>query len=352
MKRIFAILLCISMIMTFGACGANTEGTEETKLSGHKEETSEQGYEETAGILDTGKKAPSEELIMQDLCNALEDKIGSAEVTKVETVKSLTEESSFYIVMTTDVASKYADWVFEVKMYYTKYDQGWMLDHVEWVSEEFLLVRAPSREEMVELAKGYLSNHESERLRALADIQGGEVILIAPPDAKPNTRPTTEEMLKSGTVIFEWECESYHNDQGYVDAIYRSKWIYSNGTWVLMEDSDSKIEEIYSVTRINVDISGSWPLLNGNTVTISDFTGKSFTANWDGNDIVFQRQEAPQLKTQSRYFTDASENYRIDFSLSKSGGSSIAMIVIYQASGNTIRELARGTISGDLPKLG
>lgn len=341
MKRILALLLVLVMCLSLVACGEETPNANETPNTGNEAQNEE---------VVRKSKTPSDDLIQMDIESALQEKNPEAVLTGTEVVKSLQKEVSYEYTLSITAESPCSDWVYEAEMFYTKYDQGWMLDEIKWISESDSLVRAPSEEYMVEIANNYFSTHESGYLNRIEEIKSGTVSLIPTVNTPPNA-PVTERLR------FEWEGVSYRTGHGYVDTYYISMWDYHDGTWVLVEGTghygDRGYEILHKdVIKITADISGTWPLLNGGNVTISDFTETSFTANWDGKNVVFQRNKTPNLMSQDIYYTDASGKYEIDFNLGKVGNTANTGIIIYEVvSENTHREIARGTISGNLPKL-
>lgn len=248
---------------------------------------------ETKPITDT---APSETMIRKDLKNALAEKNGDAVIQKQEIVKSLTNDNSYFVTMSVAANTQYADWQYEVDMNYTKYDQGWMLDDVQWTTKSSLLTRIPSENQMAALANDVFAAHKSEELNKLATIKAGRI--------------RSEDTLETGVLSFTWSRDIVYK-HGVTTAEYTAEWNYDikEDRWSLAKakkNADTYVEGLQIVetlqkVRINRDFSGTWSLLNGNPITISNFSPSGFEATWEGNTGKFQRL----LSVSSYYFNDA-----------------------------------------------
>lgn len=134
------VLLTLIVLISFCACGS-------------RDNEEEQANKTSISLPRNGKKGPSQETIMQDINNVLmEENPHIQSIDSVDTIKSLTEDSSYYLNATVKAKSMYADWQYEVSLTYREYDQGWMINNAYAGNEIYSLTRCPTDEEMTQIA--------------------------------------------------------------------------------------------------------------------------------------------------------------------------------------------------------
>ncbi len=145
------LLLVAILILNMSACSANDENVIPIKKPVPTIETTVPTVESTY------KDTPAESLIHSDLQQALTEKNPYANLMGFETINSLTGDGEYEITLFVNAATQYANWNYEARLEYIKYDQGWMIDSAIWNKEEYKIVRTPALEEMVEIATQSLS---------------------------------------------------------------------------------------------------------------------------------------------------------------------------------------------------
>ncbi len=304
--------------------------------------------------LDTpsGKKnAPSKDVITEDVKNALASENPHASLTKVETVKSSTEETVFAVTLDIEAQSRYADWNYELYLYYRKYDQGWMLDHTQWPKSNYEVTRQPSSEEMVAYASEYLPSSAASHSHA------GDFML---PITNPSMNFGFNDSIDKTVIELSWDAVE---PDKYCAHIYRivSLWEYDaeSDTWELTENADdSYLDDSYSGREIyNLDYSGEWEvwdaLNNGRnlrtTMSISGFSRDGFYV------------DIPELTDGKEYFYATTENppnaeswQEFAFIYKSDHGNYVA----FNVAGRVIsiwnwfdEVVAYGEIKADLPEL-
>lgn len=288
--------------------------------------------------------APSKAMVEQDLKAALAEHNEGAKIKKQEIVKSLTEDNSYFVTLSVDAGTQYTDWQYEVDMSYTKYDQGWMLDDVRWTTKSSVLARTPNESQMAALADDIFSTHKSEKLNKLVGIKGGKV--------------SGENPLENGALSFSWSNEVVYK-HGVANAKYTSEWCYDSKTdsWSIVKAkkyADTYVEGLQIVetlekVKVTKDFTGTWSLLNGNPITISNFSANGFDAQWEGNTGKFQRMlsvpgyylnDAPN----TLWYTDGTNYLGLQFYGDKTN------LVICEI-GVTVNFTAFAEIKAELPKL-
>ncbi len=202
MKRVCPFLLSLALILVLGGC--------------------------SVGVL---SETPSKQQIKSDVQAALLDKNENVTFMNVEIHKSLSKEDTYFASVSITGESKYADWDYEAEVTYTKYDQGWAVDKIEWITEQFTVVRTPDIKGMTTHAEASLSALEG----AIADD-------IHP--MLPIIDPTMEllyvEKLDTTAMKLEWK----DTDTGYFGekvTTYSTWWGYNIATddWTLLRDADA-----------------------------------------------------------------------------------------------------------------
>lgn len=279
MKQLLA--LCFAAILLFGLCACGGE-------SGVQNQTDAvaQTREPTETVSDEGEKIPSEEMIEKDVSDKLTAKNPYASLTGIETVKSLTEEGHYEITLSATAETKYADWVYEAELEYTKYDQGWMLDDLDWLQEEYTVSREPTAEEIAEILNREFSNTDS--------LYGGWEY------AFPVDSGDVKQTPFRGTQ-FTWtgRAEMMHAEY---EVEIESYWHYEaeSDSWALneletLEGLNDKYEAYLSEGRVwlTADFTGTWQAANmPQTLTISNFTRDGFDAEVNGEKEHYELRSA------------------------------------------------------------
>lgn len=260
MKKVITVLLVLLMLCALCACDSD-----ETK--GVQNETND------VKIEDTGKNAPSEDLIMKDLKEALQKKNEFATLTGVETVKSLTDEGTYEITLAVTAETKYADWQYTVDMDYTEYDQGWMVDTIEWDNGAYELVRMPSQEEISSFAGDFL-------YRACITSQYKKELIRESIKSLNDPATITDKI----TVYFETISKYMHGAIiGSSEAVFiydpsKDQWNPESGE----NPEDFYIEGTVIDTQVYANFDGTW-----GSITISDFSEDGFYAEWEDGSGYF-----------------------------------------------------------------
>ena len=265
MKRLFLLILTSALLLVLCACESKAvDSSPQIEVN----------------LPHNDQKVPSSEMIEKDIANALLQKNPTVEITTIETVKSLTGDSNYEITLQVMAQSKYADWLYEPKLCYTKYDQGWMLDRVGWGPESYTQTRVPDLETMVNYASIYLPLHEvNDLFDHILPIQN-PVITTAYDDNK------NEEIL-----TFNWDT-TYQEMYSEATLSYTSQWEYDalSDHWDLVgNDNNYQIDFTFKSRTFNsnLDFSGEWhaaPL--SPTITLGGY-GTIIISNysWDGFNV-------------------------------------------------------------------
>lgn len=291
MRKVLVLLLAITLLFGLCACGSGEDEGKETQ-------------DVVVKLPDNGKKAPSEEIIMEDIRNKLMAKNQYASLVKVETIKSLTDEGSYVITVSITAETKYADWTYEADLSYTKYDQGWMLDDVDWVSECYKQVRLPELDTMVEHATEYLSEHE-----VYSDVSYSDYMV---PMYEPGMDSYFDVNQNLNVVRLTWNGKEQlkHAEQIH-DCI--SLWIYEPkvDNWILMPNEEhgslgycvewNRGGDILPNTSL--DFSGYWHRDETNALGSFSHTVEITSFSWEGFDACI-----PEVSSQVTHYectTDA-----------------------------------------------
>lgn len=270
MKKIFAYYLALLMCLPLCACRTQNPVDEPSQGSVSNESTGTLPLE-----THNSANVPSEELILQDITEALLLENKYATLSEVETVKSLTEDGTYEITLAITAETQYAHWSYETNMCYTKYDQGWMVDDVSFVAAEYVLVNIPDAQTFTNHAGNYLSSDEVYSTSAYA----GYMIPME------NVELVYNEPINNDTILeFRWVgIEHLLHADNHVQ--FTSLWRYDATTdnWALVPDDSYYGYHLYDESskitpNRNLDFSGTWPILNtiDDTATISNFSWESF----------------------------------------------------------------------------
>lgn len=308
MKKALALLLALVVLLTLCACGSDDSSQAEVELPKN------------------GKKGPSQDLILQDLESAL-FQLPNAEVTEVTTVKSLTEDSHYEITLQVSAATTYADWQIECDMSYTKYDQGWILNDIDWNSKNYVISRIPDVAALSDIANNAdVSGYYNDTL----PVENGVIV--------------ASNVNDTGALKFTWtKIKEYLHAQ--CIGTYTTYWAYDAYTdnWVF-EPSDDGFGFIRNevVTPNNVDFSGTW-----DGIEISDFSWDGFRVKCGNIDAYFHKISGPPYNSESSYgwYTDGENRY---FQIQCGPeGSSLAIYTF----GHVTSQLAYASVKQELPPL-
>ena len=243
MKKLLDILLCILLTLALCSCG------QQNNKPNHdlpENTTSEPPV--------ANPNTPSVSVIEEDLASSLQAENSQAHITENRMIKSLTDNSTYFISLSVSASTKYMNYEYEVDMNYTKYDQGWLLDHAEWTTIGQTL-QFPDADTMAKYITDYLPNHD------IFETNYKEYVL-------PVECPYLEETGER-TLSFKWRgtknllhAEEKHN--------ITSAWEYSTeiDDWILIQTGkeskyDYEITHHYSFTQPKaLDFTGIW---NGET---------------------------------------------------------------------------------------
>lgn len=225
MKRLSAMLLAILMVLSLCACGSQGSSNVEVELPNNS------------------KNGPSAVTIQKDITDELSRKNPYAVLTKIETVKSLTEDTSYEITLSVFAQTRYAEWIYEAEMSYTKYDQGWMMDHTEWNAEDYTVVHTPD-------VDGILEKIDQENTK-----QGNSNILLLAESAHiiHDTGASAESF-----DIYYTEKRTLKHALEFRDI--KSTWHYDvdNDSWVVASNSTGYDTLNIEEEPYDVDFSGTW----------------------------------------------------------------------------------------------
>lgn len=322
MKKIFLVMLCMIIVAGFVACGSNDMPGESEAEKGNSNVQTEK------------KDIPSDNMIRKDLEEALLAENEHAKLSDFEVVKSLTGEGSYEVTLSVTANTKYVDWTYEADMTYRKYDQGWMVDSVAWITEKYIVVSIPECESMKEQVEKWLlsSNHSS--LENLTPIENYHIFSV--------------EVDEYDRITFEWEkIIQYKHGNSCVGYISYWKYDPQNDSWMIEKCEDSNdgilgysIDKMYNYVEFDaVDFSGEWE-----SITISKFSWNTFDLDWGEGVLHFSRVRSNNDDTRT-YVSDCG-NYYVGIGLNVD----FTQIVVYK-SGRTINILAGVQISQELPLL-
>ena len=240
MKRSFAFILIMVILLGLCGCGSKGKGNESNHIS--------------VELPSNLRNSPSQDIIQKDIENEI-SAIPNARLTGITTVKSLTEDNQFEVTLQVSAETIYADWKMECDMSYTKYDQGWMLDKINWHEKNFDQYRFPDDASMIDYAASVLATH-----REYSDAYYTDYML---PMYDPVIEFISEPEIEAIKLCWYARENEKHD---YISHLFTSYWVYepSIDNWLLIEDVQ-KDNDKYKLTfeRIgivpgNYDFTGEW----------------------------------------------------------------------------------------------
>lgn len=271
MKRTFALLMALLVSLALCACGSDEITNDDVTAN------------DNAPTQTKESDIPTKDLIQTDLEEALLTKNEYATMTDFETVKSLTGEGSYEITLSVKAETKYADWTYEVDMDYRKYDQGWMVDDVSWVSGNYEQVRIPDADTMHTYAKEYLVIREDYYEDYFLSVENGAVNL----ESDSNTG--------SNMLVYTWDAVKEYDLYSILYHV-TSYWEYNSEIdhWEVLPDNSagslgySVFESAQTIPKENLDLTGTWYNRDtqGNIIQGEHYTEFVFSNfSWEGFDI-------------------------------------------------------------------
>ena len=241
MKTVISLFLALALCLSLCACGA---GNVENHSAVSKENTNTKKQQEDI---------PSDDLLQKDLESALYIKNEYATVVDYETIKSLTGDGSYEITLSVKAETEYADWTYEVDMDYRKYDQGWMVDDISWVSGNYEQVRIPDAKTMQSYAKEYLVSREDFYEDYFLSVENGTVNL------------ESDSTADSNMLVYTWDAVEEYS---FYDTLYNvtTWWEYNAeiDNWEVLPDNTAGslgycvYASVSQVPKENLDFTGSW----------------------------------------------------------------------------------------------
>ena len=300
MKKLLTSVLILLCLFAMVGC-AKENGDEASKgTSNSKTSVTEPSVQDI----------PSEKMISDDLVASLVVENAYTEITDIELVKSLKGDNTYTATFSVLASSKYADWEYEAKVEYTKYDQGWMVDTVDWNEGIYEQVRLPGVDDMVEYAGTYLLNHE-----VYSDVSFTEYIV---PMQSPTLSFSYNTSVDDEVLEFNWK-GTEHLLHANVSHDFTSLWRYDSkiDNWTLYPDDSSGSLGFYvsenageMTPNYDLDFSGKWsddwrirshqvPL----EINIPNFSWEGFDAEitWDVYD--FNKDAIVRTRTAAGHFT-------------------------------------------------
>lgn len=260
MKRLLCLLLALTLIIAFSACGKKEEANEGL--------SDKQAVKEIE-LPKKEKDLPSEDVIFQDVKNTLlEDNPNILSVTSIETVKSLTEDDYFYIEFSVKAESKYSDWEYEVSLDYGKYDQGWFVDDSRALTISRQLVRIPTNEEMIQFVNN--DEHMLEDWDEVLPIDNGYIL--------------GEADLENGILTF-----CFTGREPYKHAVHTTEFtaLWKYNEWDEIWEFEAADDHNGFVSRrmyfeLSSDISGHWENGDKGNIDIVECSVDQISVLWDG----------------------------------------------------------------------
>ncbi len=349
MKRILAVLLCAALLASLCACSDDTASKRRNKSKSNKSDaSSEESNTNTENWFHMPSDSsmqdgsmPSKSLMQTDILDALSVENAYASITSAEVVKSLTNDDTYSMTLDITAETTYADWQYQAEMFYTKYDQGWMLDEVNWLSEEYVLARTPDVDTILALV------NEEEALSEIVPMDTGVL--------------DYDDIFESETLLFSWENRVQLKHAHYW-AAYTTRWVYNaaSDTWCFTDydDDSAYLAERYDFNNENLDFSGSWGVDNAPIYDfiITGFSQSGFTLDcslMDEGPTYFVPIGRPSFAsndlTHRWFFSEETGLYVV---MQYYGDkTAISVCDVTYGVGSSISFLAGSTITTDLPSL-
>lgn len=207
----------------------------------------------------SSNKGPSASDVNADLASDIAEKQVNAVMKKADVSKSIVDGQKYEATYEVTVSTQYSERKYTADVVYTKYDQGWMADKIDWEIKDCILTGFPDDEDIENyVLPQILSNHPHLT-------RDGEVLSIA----GINTSDTL--VTNDISIYFDVSADyAYHTE---VDQYYSAlEYDVPTDDWVLREYSNSNLYT--EIGHINTykpyDFSGTW----GNLI-IKNYTGES-----------------------------------------------------------------------------
>lgn len=272
-KKVFLTIGILLIVILFCGCG-------EVEDISDKIQQNISANDEVPVTTSNSDTRPSEEVIHQDAQQALLTKNPYVVLIGIDTVKSITNDNEFQITIQMNVETKYADCIYITDMTYMKYDQGWFLNDLDWVSEDWIQVRIPDADTMESYAGSYLLEHDLYVNAWFADY------MLPMNDVTVDY--TYNEKINGDALLLSWTAVA---DKQFYDAFYEftSLWEYNweIDNWTLIPNNDQgslgyHITEtsLSNIPHKSVNLNGSWTQGNNPLLGFPQFIFSDFS--WDG----------------------------------------------------------------------
>lgn len=327
MKQHLALILILTILL--GLCaGCSKPDSNDTKSDSIAlmPVTQEQG---------TRKNGPEEPSIQLDIEREI-SVIPNMKLNDISVIKSLTEENYYEATLQITAATNYADWKMECDISYTKYDQGWMLDEIDWNSKEYVIARTPD-------------------VDTLSEIANNTEISVYYRDTLPVENATVDvsNVEDTGIIGLHWT-KIYDYMHATCIGEYITMWNYDSeiDNWVFYPSDDGfGFIRQETVVPDPVDFSGVW---NGSgfisSIEITDFSWSNFNVTMDGSTSKFyQISGHPYSDEESFGWYSNGEGKYIEMSLGPKGTG--IQIVTFSGYGRTLTQLFYISIREELPPL-
>lgn len=280
MKQFISLIAAILSMLFLASCTPSDapKATQEDTISTiDTNNTTESQNTQDPTIVPTTPKnenaTPSEAQIYSDLENSLASKNGSFSIDSTQIIKSLTGEGTYSVTLAVTAKSQYADWEYEAEMLYTKYDQGWMNDSIEWNNESYNPTRFPDVQTMTDHAKTYLPVHAGYSDYWIKTYMSDII------DPTIDYRFNFE--LQTFALHFCWDT---YELSCFSKELYQltSVWQYdpTQDNWILATEYVSS-ESQGRFPKESIDLNGSWTVYD-TTFSFSNFTWDKFDFSAQG----------------------------------------------------------------------
>lgn len=321
MKNLLALLLVTALLITLCACSSKNP-TQELPNS----QMDNPSHQSDKQLPDCSPDSPAQSLIQSEVENAL-SVLPNAVLTNLTTIKSQTTDTRYIATFQVSAATTYADWQMECDVTYTKYDQGWMFDEIDWKSKEYVIARIPD-------------------VDTLSEIANNTEVSIYYRDTLPVENATIDvsNVEDVGVIGLHWT-KIYDYMHATCIGEYTTMWDYDPETdnwFFLPSDSDFGFFRQETVIPDPVDFTGNW-----DGIEISNFTWDSFDVKCGNIDSHFYKISGPPYNDEIAYgwYADGSGKY-FQISCGPSGtGLSI------RSFGHVMTQYAFTVVEVDLPSL-
>lgn len=321
MKKALALLLATVLLMTLCACGPKDSTPEPPNI-----EMDTPSLQSDNRLSSSNSDSPAQSLIQSDVENAL-SALPTAVLTNLATKKSQTTDTRYKATLQVSATTTYADWQMECDVSYTKYDQGWMLNEIDWNSKEYVIARIPD-------------------VDTLSEIANNTEISVYYRDTLPVENATIDvsNVEDVGVIKLHWT-KIYDYMHATCIGEYITMWDYDPETdsWVFLpSDDDFGFFRQETVIPDSVDFTGYW-----DGIEISNFTWDGFDVNCGDINAYFYKISGPPYSNETSYgwYTDGNGKY-LQIQCGPLGTS-----LAIRSFGHVMTQYAYASIQEELPSL-